>query len=64
MISALETKCSCNLLQSDMLAEVDKKTKCHITGEDNAAGKKPGIILFDSVTDILACALSLLAKNR
>lgn len=46
-----------------MLAEVDKKTKCHITGEDNAAGKKPGVILFDSVTDILACALSLLAKN-
>lgn len=70
MISALGTKFSYNLLQSDTLAEVDKKTKCHITGEDNFSGKKPGMILSDSVTDVeisqepfLARALSLSAKN-
>lgn len=70
MISALGTKYSYSLLQCDTLAKVHINTKCHIIGEDNSSGKKPGTILFDSVTDLktsresfLACILSLSAKT-
>jgi len=68
VISALGTKYSYNLLQSDTLT---KKTKCHYIGEDSSSGKKLGTILFDSVTNLeksqesfLVCILSLSAKKE